>query len=124
MEPSKYVTKTDIREALRTDSRFRELFPEIMSEIKDFLLNPSCPCHEPLVNKIMKATDRLKVYFPNKEMPKVISGEYQNLTHVINCNISELDAKLKRLPPGRKQISLARYEDQITAVIDILVKNL
>jgi hypothetical protein len=44
----------------------------------------------------------------------------QNTWTVINCNIDELEKRLKALPPGRKQLELARYEDQVTVVVNEL----
>lgn len=123
MEPTKYLTKIDIRHAIKSDIRFRELFPELATEFADFLHNPTCPCHDPIVNKIMKSADRLKQYFPNKEI-QVISEQpkYEEFWITISCHIDELNQKLKTLPVGRKQLSIARFEDQITAVVNMLVQ--
>lgn len=42
----------------------------------------------------------------------------KNYWTVINCAVKDLEARLKSLPPGRKFVSIARYEDQVTVVID------
>ena len=39
---------------------------------------------------------------------------------VINCSIHELHERLKSLGPGRKQLDIARYEDQVTVVVNHL----
>lgn len=39
---------------------------------------------------------------------------------VINCHKDELEHRLQKLGPGRKQIAICRYEDQVTAVINEL----
>ena len=122
MDPSKFINKSDIRQAIKSDARFRDLFPELASEIKDFLYNPSCPCHDPLVDKIMKATDRLHLYFPNKQVLIQTPSKSEELWTIINTNINELDEKLRRLPVGRKQISVARFEDQVTVIVNMLVQ--
>ena len=42
----------------------------------------------------------------------------ENYWNVINCHIDDLEYNLKKLPPGRKQLDLSRYEDQVTVVIN------
>lgn len=116
----KHITNNDIKQAIKSDSRFRDLFPEFKSEIAEFMHNPTCPCHIPFLDKIMKCTDRLKIYFPGKEMMEPKS-DYSELWQVINCSVDQLEEKLRKLPIGRKQISMARYEDQITIIINMLV---
>ena len=44
----------------------------------------------------------------------------ENHWTVINCHIDELESKLKKLPPGRKQIAITRYADQATVVVNEL----
>lgn len=39
---------------------------------------------------------------------------------VINCHIDELSDELKKFPHGRLQVSVSRYQDQVTAVINEL----
>ncbi len=67
---------------------------------------------------------------PNANMPnpqqqvfqeeKVHFPEPINDFHVINCSIGEVEERIKRLPHGHKQIAIARYEDQVTVIVNIL----
>jgi hypothetical protein len=119
----KYLTTQDVKQALKSDFRFRELFQEYQGEINEFIHNPSCPCHAPLLDKIMKEKGRLEKYFPGKIIVAYnnVQPKVEELWNVINCSVSELDEKLRRLPPGRKQLTMARYEDQITVVVNMLI---
>ena len=49
-----------------------------------------------------------------------VSKLSQNNFSIINCSITELESKLRSLSPGRKQIAISRYEDQVTVVINEL----
>ena len=42
----------------------------------------------------------------------------ENNWTVINCKADELEERLRRLPNGRKQLAIARYEDLVTVVIN------
>ena len=44
----------------------------------------------------------------------------ENHFTVINCHIDELAARLQKLPLGRKYISVARFEDQVTCIVNEL----
>jgi hypothetical protein len=46
--------------------------------------------------------------------------EIRNNFSVINCSIGELEEKLQSLKGGRKQISMARFEDQVTVIVNDL----
>lgn len=113
------INVNDIKNALKTDHRFRALFPELASEIAEFLQNPGCPCTDSLLRQIKQYDDRLAKYFPGREVMVEVPSEDDSMI-VINCKINELEAKLKKLLPGKKNIVISRYEDQITAVIQIL----
>jgi hypothetical protein len=71
------------------------------------------------------ASHKVAEYFPTKETDK---EEFQkkadslsrNEWQVINCHIDELSTKLKSLGPGRKQLDVARFEDQVTVVVNHL----
>jgi hypothetical protein len=39
---------------------------------------------------------------------------------VINCNVNELSEELRKLGPGRKQVDVARFQDQVTVIINHL----
>lgn len=114
------ISINDIKNALKTDDRFRKLFPELSSEIAEFLQNPGCPCTVGLLRQIKQYEDRLAKYFPGKETKFDLPEEDSESLIVINCNINELEGRLRKLMPGKKNIVISRYEDQITAVVQIL----
>jgi len=113
---------TDIKQAL-WDDRFRNLFPEYEKEIREFISNPGCTCNVRLYRLILSHKDRLQRYFPTKTI-EVPDEELEKLARnhwmVISCHIDELQKKMKGLPKGRKQIAVARWEDQVTVVINEL----
>ena len=114
----------DVKKALK-DSAFRETLPEILNEdIKKFLNNPSCACNVPIYHKVMKhGGEALRKYYSDKVLVTPEEEAVQlakNNWSVINCSIGELELKLKNLRPGRKQIAMSRYEDQVTVVINEL----
>lgn len=116
------VNILEIKQAL-WDQRFRDLFPELKADINKFLHDPGCSCNVPLYRKILGYKDALQKYFPTKvietpeeEMEALAKNEWR----VINCHKDELEEKLRRLGPGRKQIAVARFEDQVTVVINEL----
>jgi hypothetical protein len=107
------------------DVRFRLTLPESLQEdVNKFLNNPGCSCNGPIYRRVLQeAGDQLKMYFPTLEYvaPDVEAAELAN-NHwsVINCHVNELEGKLKKLPPGRKQIAVSRYGDQVTVVVNEL----
>lgn len=114
----------DIKQALN-DERFCNLFPELREEINKYHQESHCgACQVPLIQKILNQfPDRVQQYFPNKkvvkpeeEMKKLMENNWK----VINCNIDELEQELKKLTPGRKQVAITRYENQVTVVINEL----
>lgn len=118
------MTISDIKSALK-DSRFRMSLPkEFSKRIEEFLDNPGCSCNIPLYRDIMRdCREQLVKYYPSK----VPAEDYQinpipveNRWSVINCGIEELHSKLMGLPPGRKQIGIARWEDQVTVIVNEL----
>lgn len=114
----------DIKQALH-DDRFCNLFPELQHEIDRLKKQPSCgSCSIPLAHTILNTySDRVEKYFPNrkvikpKEEAKTLS---ENHWQVINCSINDLEGELKKLPPGRMQLAITRYEDQVTVVVNEL----
>lgn len=120
----KKISLMEIKHALM-DSRFRDKLPEeLEEEISQFLKNPSCACNHPLYRKILKLAPRqLSEYYPGKEPPnpeEEIKQLAKNDWTVISCHINELQNKLRELPPGRKQLDLARWQDQVTIVVNNL----
>ena len=121
---SKPVTLMDIKQALR-DSRFREILPkEFEEDLKKYQQNPGCACNVPFYKKVMtEAKDALQKYYPNKSVVSLEEDAKklaENNFSVINCHINELEENLKRLPIGRKQIAVCRYEDQATVIVNEL----
>jgi hypothetical protein len=118
------ISLTDVKQALR-DDRFKNNLPEIFSEdVKKFNNNPGCGCNVSFYKKLLKeAKPQLQAYFPDKDIIDVdeqIKKLSQNNFYVINCSSSELEGKLQALPPGRKQLAIARYEDLVTVVVNEL----
>jgi|688.fasta_scaffold01472_11 hypothetical protein len=119
-----YVSLMDIKAAMK-DENFRSKLPESLNpEIEKFINNPSCSCNVPLYKKIIKeAKDQVLAYFPGKEVmsqEEEIERLSKNNWRVINCSIGDLEKEMKKLPHGRKQIAITRYEDQVTIVINEL----
>jgi hypothetical protein len=120
----KQITLMDVKQALR-DTRFREsLGNEFAEDVHKYLKNPGCACNLPFYRRLLtEAADKLKAYYPGRE-PSNIEAEVQNLAKnnfsVINCHKDELEDKLRKLPPGRKQIAVARSGDQVTVVVNEL----
>lgn len=112
----------DVKQALH-DPKFQSLFPELEEDIAKIIKDPGCPCNRDMYLKFFYYKDRLEKFFPNRlvesaEEEKVKLSE--NHWQVINCRVDELEGKLKKLPPGRKQLAVTRYEDQITVVVNNL----
>lgn len=121
----KKVNIHDIKQAL-LDERFRATLPETLTEdVQKFLKNPGCACNHPIYMSVMrKASKEIANYFPTKETPPVEEMEKsleklaKNEWQVINCSIHELTAELRKMRPGRKQIDVARWEDQVTVIVN------
>lgn len=118
------ISIRDIKSALK-DSRFRLTLPKSMAaEVDGFLDNPGCACNAPLYRKILKeCREQLSLYFPDKTIPdheEEIRRLAENRWTVINCHVDELAGRLTRLGPGRKQLDVARWQDQVTVVVNEL----
>jgi hypothetical protein len=124
MSSDKKISLMDVKKALK-DSRFRLTLPkEMEKEVDEFLNNPGCACHIPLYRKVVKdCKDQLRKYYPNLEVPdheEEVKKLAENNWSVISCHIDELEKRLSKLGPGRKQLDVARWEDQVTVVINDL----
>lgn len=120
----KPINLLDIKQALR-DSRFRESLPKSLNEdVQKYLNNPGCACNTPFYRKILKECgDQLKAYYPGRDLSNIndeIKKLAQNNWSVINCHINELEDRMRKLPKGRKQIAMTRYEDQVTVIVNEL----
>ena len=117
-----FISLLDIKTAMK-DENFRSKLPESLNpEVQKFINNPSCSCNVPLYKKIIKeAKDQVLEYFPGKT---VMSQEEEaeqlakNNWRVVSCSIGDLEKEMKKLPAGRKQISMSRFEDQVTVIIN------
>ena len=121
---SKSVGLMDVKQALR-DARFRESLPSgFQQDIQKYLNNPGCACNVPIYKRIMtEARQQLQSYYPNRNIANLDEEAKklaENNWRVINCKADELEDKLKALPPGRKQLAMARYEDMVTVVVNEL----
>lgn len=120
----KSITLLDVKQALK-DSRFRDTLPKSLTEdIQKYIGNPGCACNTPLYRKVLReCQDQLQVYFPSRTISNVeeeIKKLAENNWSVINCHIDELEEKLRKLPKGRKQLAMTRYEDQVTVIVNEL----
>ena len=110
------------------DERFRASLPaELTDEVQKFLKNPGCACNHPLYMSVMrKAKNQVVAYFPTLDTPpeEEIEKTFQKIStndwQVINCHVDELTTELRKLKPGRKQLDIARWQDQVTIVINHL----
>lgn len=118
------ISLIDIKYALK-DQRFRDSLPETFKEdIQKYLQNPGCACNSPIYKRIMTdAQEQIKKYYPNREISN-LTEEAQKIAEnnwtVINCHKDELEQELKKLPIGRKQLAVTRFEDQITVIVNSL----
>jgi hypothetical protein len=109
---------------LKDPNFLNSLPPNLQPDVQKYLQNPSCGCNMGFYNKIMQeAVEQVASYFPTKILvppQEQVEKLAKNSWIVINCSIGEIEARLKALPAGRKQITVARYEDQATVIINEL----
>ena len=56
-----------------------------------------------------------------KSLPEIFSEDIKKFDSNPGCGCNEeLESKLQALPPGRKQLAIARYENLVTVVINEL----
>lgn len=112
----------EVKQAL-FDQRFRDLFPEYKEDLDKFMQNPGCGCNMPFLHKLMNHKDRLQKYFPTKDIEttnEMVDRIATNHWKVINCKRSELESELRKLPKGRKQLTVAIWQEEATVVINEL----
>lgn len=122
LKKTQKITLLDIKQAMK-DSRFRENLPvSVQDDVKQYLKNPGCACNTPIYAKILReCQQQIREYYPGREivtLEQEVSELAQNHWTVINCHIDDLEKQLRRLPFGRKQIDVARYQDQVTVVVN------
>lgn len=120
----KNINLMDVKQALR-DAEFRKsLPPDFTPDVQKYLGNPGCGCNTGLYKKILTdCKTQLEQYFPDKKLSdptEELKKLAENHWLVISCHISELEEELKKLPPGRKQVAITRFEEQVTVVINEL----
>ncbi len=120
----KTLSRLEIKNAIMNDGRFRDLFPELKKDITAVINDPGCACNIPIYDKFFKYKKRLGEYFSNRAIktPEDERRELeQNHWSVFNCKADELEGVLNKMHKiGRKQIAVARYEDEITIIVNDL----
>lgn len=104
---------------------FRDQFPDLADKMLEAASKPGCSsCSAPVLAELAKREDKLKEYFGDVEFDIVVPISAEEMPRagltVINCHIDQLEERLNRLPAGPKQIACARFEDQITVIINDL----
>jgi hypothetical protein len=105
------------------DTKFRSNLPsELDEDVRKYELNPGCPCNLNIYRNVLKyASKELREYYPDREVMNPdaeLIPLQKNDWKVINCHISEAERKIQEYTFGRYQIALARYEDQVTILIN------
>ena len=116
------LTIMDLRQAM-WDERFRNLFPEYEKQMREFLHNPGCACNMPLYRSLLSHKDRLQKYFPTKDIESTqeeMNRVGDNHWKVINCKRANLETELRKLPKGRKQLTVAIDGEEATVVVNEL----
>ena len=107
------------------DLKFRQSLPPILKEdIQKYEQNPGCACNLDVYRNVLRhGSQQLKDYFPglsvvdpDKELAKLAENNWT----VFSCHIDDLEKQLKTLPPGRVQLAVARWQDQVTCVVNSL----
>jgi len=120
----KPITLLDVKQAMR-DNRFRTSLPaELKDDITKYLQNPGCACNMPTYRNVLKlGKAQLESYFPGRVVSNLEEEErlmMNNSFMVIDCHVNDLQARLNKLGPGRKQITCSRYEDKVVVIINEL----
>lgn len=122
--PQPTITLLDVKNALKDPEFVRKLPENLAPEIQKIQSNPSCTCNVKMYEKILaEAKDVFLQHFPEKNYQsptQVLATAAQNVWTVINCSVGELEDRLRSLPPGRKQVVLSRFEDQVTVIVNEL----
>ena len=121
----KKISLLDVKQAL-LDERFIASLPEsLKKDAEKYVKDPGCACNSRFIVSILKdATKQLKDYYPaatevvdpDEELEKLSKNNWK----VFSCHVDELESKLQKLPSGRKQLDMARWEDQVTVIINEL----
>lgn len=122
--PITQISLREVKQAL-ADPKFRAtLPPALKKDVQKYEQNPSCPCNLDVYQNILRlGRKQLEEFFPGHEIADhdaELMRLAENNWTVINCRADELEGALKRLPPGRKQVAVARYQDLVTVVVNEL----
>lgn len=124
LNPTK-ISLLEVKQALR-DGRFRDSLPKTLQpEVDKYLQNPGCACNTNFYRSVLKTCkDQLVKYYPGKQVvdpDDELVALAENHWSVLNCAETDLESQLRKLPPGRKQIAVARSSDgRVTCVINEL----
>lgn len=118
----KQITLLDVKQAMK-DERFRRSLPEFMlADVQKYESNPSCACNTPIYKRVAReCAAQLRAYYPAREVADIAKETAQlaqNHWTVVNCTADQLQARLAGLGPGGKQVAVARYEDEITLIVN------
>ena len=118
------ITAEDLKRASKKGD-FRKLFPELRAQFDGYIQKPGCGhCAAQLISGLMGFQDRLQTYFGEVDFDVAPPESFDPVGamnfSVINCSIPELEDRLNALPVAAYQITVARYEDQVTAIINRL----
>lgn len=119
----KKISIKEVREALKNSDFRKSLPPELKNDVQKYEQNPNCPCNMQIYRNILKiAGEQLKAFYPSQEVmdEKDLPFVQENNFTVINCKTTELEQELKKLGVGRLQISAARYENDVTVIVNHL----
>jgi hypothetical protein len=121
----KKISLLDVKQALQ-DERFVASLPESLKKgAEKYIKDPGCACNNQFIVDILKGANKeLREYYPaatevvdpDEEMEKLSKNNWK----VFSCHVDELEGHLQKLPHGRKQIDMARWEDQVTVIVNEL----
>jgi hypothetical protein len=119
----KEITVESVKKAL-LDRKFRNLYPDLEKDMDKWMDNPGCKCNIPLYNTILSDIEILKKYFgsdiviTSPPLPEDNSSDQINHWTVFNGSVNDLEKFLNDLSSGPKQVAVARWEDQITVIVN------
>jgi hypothetical protein len=118
------ISIAEVKRAM-ADPKFRQALPPILKEdVQKYEQNPGCTCNLSVYRNVLKhGVEQIKAYFPgqpivdpDKELAKLAENDWT----VFSCHMDDLEKMLKTLPPGRKQLAVARWQDQVTVIVNNL----
>jgi hypothetical protein len=135
MKPNNPLSLLDIKNAMKDDAFVAKLPESLAPDVAKVRSNINCGCNMKFFERLIaEAPHVLQEYFPDKQIVKIEPTQVQeqpvtqqnsppriiNNWSVINCHVGELEGRLQALKEGRKQVTLSRYEDQVTVVVNHL----